>query len=107
MCAFTIYSFKPVKSTVKFNKTWHKKREKTQKPDAETGVRFGLPGSPMAFPAVRQILGITAQCNVCGPARDFVSQRGAKSQEYFVYFKILQQSCGAKDPSGRARGIVR
>ena len=33
------------------------------------------------------------------PARIFSSQRGAKSQEYFMYFKIEQRICGGKRPA--------
>jgi hypothetical protein len=41
------------------------------------------------------------------PARIFLSGKGAKSQEYFVYFKILQRSPGKKFPLSAAVAIVR
>jgi hypothetical protein len=38
--------------------------------------------------------------------RNFAAEKGAKAQEYFVYFKLLQRIYGAKFPQSAADDMV-
>ena len=40
-------------------------------------------------------------------ARDFSPRQGAKTREYFVYFKFLQRSIGEKDPPQGVQAIYQ
>ena len=50
-------------------------------------------------PAAHMVLGSTDSIGKSRPLRIFSSQRGAKSQEYCMYFKIEQRICGGKRPA--------
>ena len=61
------------------------------KPIALLGGGTGMIGDPSGKSDLREI---------------FRRSEGEKSQTYFVYFKVLRQSCGGKDPHSAADGVM-